>query len=98
MNQRGTWRQMLLHYGFTINYVDGLVLQSFSHRPLCVVNHDYRCGVGGMEIKIEQKTAVNRECATKMSLLSHCRHRNMPEGFVFLCTNKSEAAQTHVVA
>lgn len=60
---------------------------------------DYRCGEGGLEIKIEEMTDVLQQtgmCNKKMSLCPIKRLQNMPEGF--LCKNKSKVVETRVIA
>lgn len=61
-------------------------------------SYDYRCGEGGMEIKIEEMTDVL--CQTGMCNknvpLSRYRHREMPEGIV-ICKSKSNVVKTHVI-
>lgn len=52
---------------FGIGHVDGLILRSLScmWQVSCSDNsrrrHDYRCGEGGMEMKIEETTDVLRQ-------------------------------------
>lgn len=61
-------------------------------------SYDYRCGEGGMEMKMEEMTDVLRENRNVQQKFSLCLFidRKMPEGIVW-DKSSSKAVETHVV-
>ena len=102
MSQRGTWLQMLLHCGLSL-VMFNIAICMWMEQVSCSDNsrstYDYRCGEGGMEIKIEERTAVLQQrgmCHKIMSLCPVTHAEIWQSVLIYSSNNKSEAVGTHV--